>query len=477
MRALIIPLFFIAGCEVKPEANKPTPVNRPTEGRGINRSGKYDHIQPNDQPAADSQCNEELRTRTKGVDWPRFLGPTGDNVSPEKGILTKWPADGLKVLWSAKMGLGYAPPVIAKGRCYHFDRFGDKNMLSCRHAENGKLLWRFEYDTDYEDKYGYSPGPRACPVVNDGRVYIYGPEGMLHCLDALKGDEIWKINTVKEYNVLQNFFGVGSVPVVEGDLLIVAIGGSPKGEAPDDFRKVKGNGTAIVAFDKKSGKEKYRLSDELSSYSSPVVTKVGDRRLGLYFARGGLLGFDPVAGKVDFHFPWRGKMLESVNAANPVVVGDQALITECYEKGTAVLKIKPGKAEQVWIDDEEEYRDMKLKCHWNTPIHVDGYVYGSSGRHENEAELRCIELATGKVVWREKGLERCSLTQIDGHFLCMTERGKLLLLKINPRKFEKVAEWETDFDYPSWAAPVVSYGLMYIRGKDRLMCAELIPEK
>lgn len=466
MRGLCLGLMLLVGCSTKPDSKNPTPAQQPIE-----------MVLPDDQPAGDTQCNDELRTRKNGVDWPRFLGPTGDSFSPEKGILTKWPAEGLKVLWSAKMGLGYAPPVIAKGRLYHFDRFADKNMLSCRNAETGKLLWRFEYETDYEDKYGYSPGPRACPVVDDDRVYIYGPEGMLHCLHALKGDEIWKINIAKDYHVLQNFFGVGSVPVVEGDLLIVAVGGSPKGEAPDDFRKVKGNGTGIVAFDKRTGKEKYRLSDELSSYSSPIVTKVGDRRLGLYFARGGLLGFDPVAGKVDFHFPWRGSMLESANASNPVVIGDQVLITECYEKGCAVLKVNPGKVEPVWIDDEEDYRDMKLKCHWNTPIHVDGYVYGSSGRHENEAELRCIALATGKVLWKEKGLERCSLTQIDGHFLCMTERGKLLLLKINPKKFDKVAEWETDFDYPSWAAPVVSYGLLYIRGKDRLICAELIPEK
>lgn len=467
MRGIWLGLLLALGCSASSETGLKL---------GKKANGKYDSVKPDDQPAGDNQCADELRTRTKGVDWPRFLGPTGDSVSPETGILTKW-SDGLKVIWSAKMGLGFAPPVIAKGRLYHFDRFGDKNMLSCRNAENGKLLWRFEYETDYEDKYGYSPGPRACPVVDDDRVYIYGPEGMLYCLDALKGDEIWKHDTKKEYNVLQNFFGVGSVPLVEGDLLLVAVGGSPKGEFPDDFRKLKANGSGIVAFDKKTGKEKWRVGNELSSYASPVVNKVGGQRMGLYFGRGGLLGFDPATGKELFYYKWRAKSLESVNAANPVVVGDQVLITECYEKGTAVLKIKPSKVEEVWIDDEENYRDMNLKCHWNTPIHVDGYVYGSSGRHENEAELRCVELATGKVVWREKGLERCSLTRIDGHFLCLTERGKLMLLKINPKKFDKVAEWDTDLDYPSWAAPIVSYGLMYLRGKDRLLCVELIPEK
>ena len=31
----------------------------------------------------------------EGSDWPKFLGPTGDNVSIEKNIRTVWPREGL----------------------------------------------------------------------------------------------------------------------------------------------------------------------------------------------------------------------------------------------------------------------------------------------------------------------------------------------------------------------------------------------
>jgi outer membrane protein assembly factor BamB len=433
---------------------------------------------PTKAVAVEDEDKPDLRTRTTGSDWPRFLGPTQDNVSTETAILTKWPKEGLKVVWEAQMGQGYPPPVTSKGRLYHFDRFGDKCRCTCRNAETGKLLWKFEYATDYEDLYNYSPGPRACPTVDEDRVYTYGPEGMLHCLNAYNGKEIWKHDIAKDYHVHQNFFGVGSVPVIDGDLLIVAVGGSPKGGRPSDLRLAKGDGSGIVAFDKKTGAEKYRISDELSSYSSPVIKTVAGKQLGLYFARGGLLGFEPATGKIDFHYKWRAKALESVNAAVPIVVGDEVLITECYEKGTAVLKLKAnGKVDEVWTDDANDPREKVLKCHWNTPIHVDGYVYGSSGRHEDEAELRCVELATGKIMWAQKRLSRCSLTRIDGHFLCLTEEGKLLLLKINPKKYEEIARWETDLEQPTWAAPVVAQGLLYIRGKDRLMCCELIPGK
>jgi outer membrane protein assembly factor BamB len=417
----------------------------------------------------------DLRTRKTGSDWPTFLGPNANGVSTETGILTKWPRTGLKVVWEVPMGLGFAPPVISRGRLFHFDRFGDDNRLTCRNAETGKLLWKFEYLTQYIDRYSYSPGPRACPAVDDDRVYIHGPEGMLYCINVADGKPIWHIDTEKEYHIQQNFFGAGSVPVVEGDLLIMPIGGSKPGPRPIDFRDVKGNGSGIVAFDKRSGKEVYRFSDELASYSSPVVTKIGDRRIGLYFARGGLVGFDPKAGKLEFRFPWRAKIEESVNASNPVVVGDKVLITECYGPGAALLKLQSGKCEPIWTDAEKDRDERSLACHWNTPIHVDGYMYGCSGRHENEAKLRCVELATGKVMWQEPNLSRSSLTLIDGHFFCLTETGVLLLLKVNPKKYEVVAKWITDLDNPCWAAPVVSNGLLYIRGKDRLMAVELIP--
>lgn len=103
----------------------------------------------------------DLRTRKTGADWPIFLGPTSNSVSTETGILTKWPRDGLKVVWEVPMGLGYAPPVVSRGRLFHFDRFGDDNRLTCRNAETGKLLWKAEYPTSYVDLYHYSPGPRV----------------------------------------------------------------------------------------------------------------------------------------------------------------------------------------------------------------------------------------------------------------------------------------------------------------------------
>src|SRR5262249_11811778 len=297
------------------------------------------------------------------------------------------------------------------------------------------------YPTDYEDLYGYSNGPRCSPVVDGDRVYIYGSEGMLHCVKAETGKLVWSVDTKEKFGVVQNFFGVGSAPVVEGGLLLVQVGGSPPGSDRKPFGELTGNGSGLVAFDKYTGKVKYQATDELAGYASPVVATVGGRRWCFLLARGGLVGLDPATGKVDFHYPHRSRLLESVNASNPIVVGDKVLISECYGPGAALLRVKPGGVEEVWKDDPKA-REKRLQCHWMTPIHVDGYVYGSSGRHPDEAELRCVELETGKVMWREKNLNRCSLLLVDGHFVCLSEEGILRLLKVNPKKYELVSEVE-----------------------------------
>jgi outer membrane protein assembly factor BamB len=430
----------------------------------------------------------DLRTRKTGDDWPKFLGPNGNSVSSEKGIIVNWPVNGLKIVWQTRLALGYSPPTVSRGRIFLFDASPDANKktnhsrLSCRESETGKELWKFEYDSDYDDYFGYDNGPRCSPIVDGDRVYLHGAEGMLHCLNVEKGDVLWKVNTHLEYLVLQNFFGVGSCPLVYDNLVIVPIGGSPKGTPAgvDDFLRRKGNGTCLVAFDKFTGKEKYRVGEELASYSSPVIATINGKSLGLYLARGGLIGFDPKTGKQEFHRPWRARMLESVNAANPVVVDDKVLLSECYGIGSSLLKIKGNELEEVW-GDADKGRDASLRCHWNTPIYHEGYVYACSGRHTNEAELRCVEFATGKVMWRQRGLTRSSLLMVDGHFVCQCEDGNLILLKINPKRYEEVSRWDLGearlLDYPAWGAPVLSHGLMYLRGKERLLCVELIPEK
>ncbi|KKL55758.1 hypothetical protein LCGC14_2252220, partial [marine sediment metagenome] len=397
---------------------------------------------------------------------------------------------------------GYGIGCVDRGRFFQFDRHGDRARLSCLEAATGKLVWKFEYPTDYLDRYDYNAGPRSSPVVDGERVYIFGVEGMLHCLTVSDGKPLWKVDTAKRFGVVQNFFGVGSSPVVERDLLIVMVGGSTT-ESRDigqyDLRRVVGNGTGVVAFDKHTGEVKYAITDELASYATPQLATIGGRRWCFVFARGGLIGFDPSSGKVDFHYPWRARLLESANASTPVVVDDEGFISEAYGPGSSLLKVHPGGYKVLWSDGPVRHKAMQT--HWNTPIYHRGYLYGCSGRHMAEAELRCIQWSTGKVMWSRPGLRRTSLLCVDGHFVCLSEDGTLRLIEATEKAYvevarvtlrqpaaDRVADRGADptvpflerrrlLQYPAWAAPILCDGLLYVRGRDRLVCLRLIRQQ
>ena len=136
--------------------------------------------------------------------------------------------------------------------------------------------------------------------------------------------------------------------------------------------------------------------------------------------------------------------MESVNAAMPVAIdGDKVLLTECYERGSVLLKVDPESREPevVW-SDQKKRRNATLRSHWNTPIVVDDFAYGCSGERTSNADLRCFNWKTGEVQWKYDKLSRASITWVDGHFVVMGEQGELLLIEANPEKLEIVTRYE-----------------------------------
>lgn len=423
------------------------------------------------------------RAGVYAADWNDFLGPERNGKTLEKIDIHPWGKTGPPIIWHKQIGTSYGAPTVVNGRVFIFARHGNMARLTCMESTTGDELWRFEYPTDYEDMYGYNNGPRCCPVVDDDRVYIFGAEGVLHCIRVSDGKGLWQVDTTAAFHVVQNFFGIASTPAVEGELLIVQIGGSPPG-SPKDIWAANGrpepNRSGIVAFNKYTGEVVYQIADELASYASPIFSTIDGRRWGFAFLRGGLVGFEPNTGKIDFHYPWRHSKIESVNASSPVVAGDHVFISESYGIGSSVLKVHPGGYEIVWKDPTLR-RNKSMALHWNTAVHHDGYLYACSGQHPNGAELRCVELKTGKVVWSQRVDERASLLWVNDYFIYLGEYGRLMLLRCTPEKLEVISQVPSLRDengkqlvkYPAWAAPVLADGYLYIRGKDRLVCYDL----
>src|SRR5207253_2709173 len=103
-------------------------------------------------------------------DWPRFLGPNHDATSVETKLLKILPAK-MPIVWEAKKGTGYCAPAIVGERLILFHRVGDEEVVDCLQSDTGLRFWQVKYATAYQDRYGYCDGPRASPVIDEGRVF------------------------------------------------------------------------------------------------------------------------------------------------------------------------------------------------------------------------------------------------------------------------------------------------------------------
>ncbi len=431
---------------------------------------------PEPQRNADVTFHAKPKPLPKGAvthDWKSFLGPTHNAVSAETKLLRRFPEGGPVLLWEMRKGTGYSSPAIAGDKLVYLHRVADQEIIECLHPETGERYWRFAYPTEFEDRYGYNNGPRASPVIDDDLVYTYGAEGKLYCLKLATGQVLWTRNIRDEFKVPQDFFGTASTPLVEGANLIVQIG------AP--------GGPTVAAFDKKTGAMAWGAGSEWGpSYASPTPAVVNGKRRIFVFAggesrppTGGLLSIDPANGKVDFAFPWRSRTYESVNAAAPVIVGNQVFVSATYRTGAALLNLKAdGAYEQAWTNGQ-------FDLHWTTAIHKDGYLYGFAGRNEPDAGLMAVELKTGSVAWREtpeweekitaNGREqtftastlRGSLLWVDGRFLALGELGHLLWLDLSPSRYRETSRTRLFLARETWSLPVLSRGLLYVSQHSR----------
>ena len=413
-------------------------------------------------------------SKRKGLDWPRFLGINGDGKSAETGLNTDWNNRPPTVVWHKKTGTGFAAPSIANGRLMLYQRVrneeGDKRFserLSCFHSETGEELWQVDFPTSFQDLGGYGDGPRSTPVIDGNRVFILSPQGMLRCLQCVDGKQVWEVDLKADFDCDLINYGVGTSPVVFGNRLLITAGG----------KLPQGGEATVVALDKQTGIFQYGVGKGAASYATPLIRKSQGRLWCFAFTRDGLLAFHPETGKKDFEFPWRSNIAGCVNAATPVVENDRVLISESYGKGSAQLQFSDGGMIPAW-QDSREVREKALLMHWATPIYHEGFVYGCSGRHSSNGELKCIDWASGRTAWKHKLADRTSLAYFDQHFVNLGENGVLTLLKVSPAGYQEVGRlhrYNTELipSYPAWGAPVIARGLLYVRGKHEIICYDI----
>jgi outer membrane protein assembly factor BamB len=390
------------------------------------------------------------------ADWPQFLGPARNGVYAGPPLADSWPASGPRVAWQKQVGQGFAGPAVADGRVIVFHRQGREEIVESLDAKTGSAQWRYAYATAYRDDFGFDEGPRAVPVVANGRVFTFGAEGVLSAIALATGKPVWSVDTKRRFNVTKGFFGQAGSPLVEDGRVIANIGGSEDG-----------NAAGIVAFNAGTGAVLWTATNHEASYSSPVTGVFGGKKLVLFFTRQALVGLDPSNGTQIFQRSWRSRSQASVNAASPVVVDDLIFISATYETGATVLRVSGSTLEPLWASDDV------LSNHYATSVYHEGHLYGFHGRQEFGQAFRAVELNTGKVKWSQERFMAGTVLLAGDRLLILRENGELILAAASPDAFRPLARARILTGVVR-AYPALSDGFLYARDSaDAFVCVDL----
>lgn len=402
----------------------------------------------------------------QATDWPQWLGPKRDGVWRDTGLLEKFPEKGLNIRWRKPLGKGYAGPAVADGKVYVMDwnRSKDKDgnnvrptkegipgaeRLLCLDEKTGDIVWEYSHPAHY--KVSYPNGPRVTPVIENDKVYCIGAMGHMFCLDIKTGKPLWTKELMKEYNTAAPVWGFSAHPLIIGDLIYTLVGGKD---------------SAVVAFDKNTGKERWKaLNSQEVGYAPPILMNLAGTNHLIIWLSETVNSLDPQTGKVlwTHKYPADGKVdRPAVSIVMPrQVENDKLFVTTVYH-GPLMLKLHQDTpaASVVWqVEGSMNKPPSGLSALMATPVYLKGHLYGV----DMQGHLMCCDANDGKVKWQtfdpiiddQAKKSKRPIKEIDcgnaflvqlgddsDQFLLFNDTGYVIKARLTPEKYEELGRFK-----------------------------------
>ncbi len=400
-----------------------------------------------------------------GRDWPGFHGPNRDNICRETGLNTDWTGNPPALLWKIEgLGMGYSGISIADGKIF---TMGDRKGVDGNTAQfvlaydlaTQKELWAAQAGPGHKD------GPRSTPTIDGELLYAIGTEGDLICLETASGKERWRKSLTNDFGgQMMSGWKFSESALVDGPRLICTPGGSE---------------ATLVAIDKKTGAFIWKCAvpalgekgKDGAGYASAVVAEIDGIRQYIQLIGRGLVGVEAETGK--FLWGYNGIANTTANISNPVVRGQYVFTTTNYNSGSALLRISRV-GETFHVQELYALSGREFENHHGGIVCIGNYVYGGHGN--SRGEPKCVDVTTGKILWKGKAPERGSAAVLyaDGHLVFRYDRGMVALIEATPEKFRLKGTFQPlTGEGPAWAHPVILDGKLYLRHGDLLACYDV----
>ena len=375
-------------------------------------------------------------TQKASADWTQWRGPNRDGK-----ISAVWPdslnPEILKKSWTTPMGPSYSGPLLIGDYVYVTETRDSKyEVVQALNRKDGTIAWTAQWEGAMRVPFFASANGswiRSTPTYNDGKLYVAGMRDVIVCLDAKKGDILWKVDFPKQTGSAVPSFGFVCSPLVDGDHVYVQAGG------------------ALTKLDKKNGNIVWQgIKDgggmNGGAFSSPVIATIAGKRQGVVLTRNNLCGIDLSNGNALWQMPI--KAFRGMNILTPTVFGDN-VFTSTYGGTTQLINVVSSggsgglQASEKW--------NVASQGYMTSPVIVNDHAY----IHLKNQRFACFDLKAGVEKWRSKTFGKySSLIAAGDKILALDQRGELLLIKANPEEFELLDRRKVGDD--SWAHIAVS---------------------
>ena len=419
--------------------------------------------------------------------WPQWRGASGNGVSNESNLPTRWSKE--DVAWKAQLkGLGVSSPIVWGDRVFVTSQSGQGELRPGNHptlaqgsgssvekplgkaaagaekqsaAErqvyflveafrrtDGRQIWEYRAPakgrlSPVHQKHNLaSPSP-----VTDGEmVYAWFGNGQLVALN-MEGKLVWQRHLGREYSPFEIEWGHGSSPALYRDLLILECDHIPA--------------SYIIALDKKTGKEKWKVErgKGVRSYSTPSIVR-GPRGDELIVN---------ASERIDAYDPATGKLLWYTGEPNrfpiPVPSSENGVLyaSRGYRSG-------PFMAIRLGGTGDISHTHVQWLVPTGAPYVSSLVLYQGLIYLANDAGVAsCFDAKTGEKVWqsRTEGIFSASPVAGDGKVYLMSETGETIVIKAG-REFQVLAR--NDIDERLVASPAISGGQLFMRTDNYLFC-------
>jgi outer membrane protein assembly factor BamB len=388
-------------------------------------------------------------------DWPGFRGPRRDGRLAGVRIKTDW-RQPPRELWRHRIGPGWSSFAVVGDSLFTQEQRGDDECVVCYNAATGAEVWTHHDATRFSEMVA-GPGPRATPTFHAGRLYAFGANGHLSCLDAASGNSLWSRDVVADCKASVPQWGFASSPLVAQGMVTV-FAGAPKAKT-------------LVAYHQENGEPAWTAgvgpeSDKAAlSYSSPQLATIHGVDQILLATDAGLSAFEPVSGRELWHHSWPAE--KAARIVQPALVGDGDVLIGTGQ-GIGTRRIHVRRDGETWRA-EQKWTSRKIKAYFNDFVVVRGYLYGF-----DTGKFVCVSVEDGSEAWHTRGYGNGQVLLLadQGLLLVLSEDGNVALVSAQPEKHEELCRFKA-IEGKTWNHPVVAHGKLFVRNGEEIACFDV----